>query len=79
MKTAGVSNYTNQTPPNHFGWIKCPRPTALNIREKYLINVHKIKGAHFQCLTNHYAKFKYLGMKTVGVTDNTNQKLLKHF
>ena len=30
---------------------------------KYLSNVHKIKGAHRQCVNNHYAKFAYKGMK----------------
>ena len=29
-------------------------------------------GAHLQCMNNHYAKFEYKGMKTVGVTDYTN-------
>ena len=33
---------------------------------------HKEDGAHFQCVNNHYAKFKYKGMNTVGVTDYTN-------
>ena len=27
------------------------------------------KGSHLQCVNNHYAKFEYKGMKTVGVTD----------
>ena len=40
----------------------------------YLSNVYKIGGAHLQCMDNHYAKFDYKGMKTVGVTDYTNQK-----
>ena len=39
--------------------------------------MHKIKGAHIQCVTNKYAKFEYKGMKTVGVTDYTHQT--KHF
>ena len=39
-----------------------------------LSNVYKIRIAHFQCMDNHYAKFEYKGMKTVGVTDYTNQK-----
>ena len=25
---------------------------------KYLSNVHKMEGAHFQCVKNHYAKFE---------------------
>ena len=36
---------------------------------KYLSNVHKIGGAHLQCIDNHLAKFEYKGMKTVGITD----------
>ena len=39
---------------------------------KYLSNVHKKGGAHLQCVNNHYAKFEYKGMNTVGVTDYTN-------
>ena len=57
MEIAGVSDYTNKTPPKHLGWTKCPRLTALKIR--YFINVHKIEGAHVQCMNNHYAKVKY--------------------
>ena len=37
--------------------------------------MHKIGGAHVQCMENHYAKFEYKGMKTVGVTDYTNLPL----
>ena len=33
---------------------------------------HKMRGAHLQCLNNHYAKFEYKGLNTVGVTDYTN-------
>ena len=28
---------------------------------------------------NHYSKFEYIGMNTVGVTDYTNQAPPKHF
>ena len=34
--------------------------------------MHKIGGAHLQCVNNHYVKYKYKVMKTVGVTDYTN-------
>ena len=46
---------------------------------KYLSNVHKMKGGHLQCVNIHYAKFEYKEMKTVEVTDNTNQTPSKHF
>ena len=36
-------------------------------------------GAHLQCVDNHYLKIKYKLMKTVGVTDYTNQIPSKHF
>ena len=39
----------------------------------------KIGGAHVQFMNNLYAKFEYLGMKTFGVTDYTNQTPSKHF
>ena len=61
MKTAGVTDYTNQTHPKHFGWIKYRSPTDLKIR-KYLPIVHKLGSAHLQCMNNHYAKFEYKGM-----------------
>ena len=32
---------------------------------------HKKESAHPHCANNHYAKFKYKGMNTVGVTDYT--------
>ena len=34
--------------------------------------MHKIGGAHLQCVNNHYAKFEYKGLNTVGVADYTN-------
>ena len=39
---------------------------------KELRNLHKIRGAHLQYVNNHYAKFEFKGMNTVGVTDYTN-------
>ena len=33
---------------------------------------HKIGCAHLQCVNNHYAKFEYKGINTVGVKDYTN-------
>ena len=41
--------------------------------------MHKIGAAHLQCVNNHYAKFEYKGLKTVGITDYTNQTPPKHF
>ena len=38
----------------------------------------KIGGAHLQCTNNHYGKFEYKWMKTVGVTDYTNQTSPTH-
>ena len=52
-------------------WKKCLSSTALKIR-KYLSNVHKMGGAHHQYVNNHYAKFEYKVVNTVGVTDYTN-------
>ena len=42
-------------------------------------NVHKIGGAHLQCVNNHYAKFEYKGMKTILVTDYTNLTPSTHY
>ena len=46
-------------------------------RKKYSSNVHKIGGAHLQCVNNHYAKFEYKEMKTVWVTDYPNLTALR--
>ena len=46
---------------------------------KYLSNVHKMEGVHFQCAKNHYAKFENKDIKTVVVTDYTNGTPSKHF
>ena len=39
--------------------------------------MHKIGGAHLQYVNNHLAKFEWTGIKTFGVTDNTNLVPLK--
>ena len=41
--------------------------------------MHKLGGAHLQCMNNQYAKFEGKGMKTAVVTDYTNQTPSKHF
>ena len=77
MKTVGVTDCTNQTPP----CILDGKMSKFNIlqNEKYLSNVHKIEGAHLQCVNNRYSKFQFKGMKTLGVTDYKNQTQSKHF
>ena len=37
------------------------------------------RRCRLQCMNNHYAKFEYKGMKTVGVTDYTNLTPPMHF
>ena len=64
METVGVTDYTNKTPPMHFGWKKCLSSSHVKM-SKYLSTVHKIGGAHLLCVNNHYAKFEYKGMKTL--------------
>ena len=44
--------------------------------------MHKIEGAHLQCVNNHYAKFESKGLNNVRVEGkmsklNTRQKLKK--
>ena len=51
----------------------------LNWMSGVLSNVYKIRGAHLQCVNHHYAKFDYKRIKTVGVTDNLNQRNPLHF
>ena len=33
IKTVGVTGYTNQTPPTHFGWKKCLSSTPIKKTE----------------------------------------------
>ena len=44
--------------------------------KKMFIKYAQKGEAHVQCMNNHYAKFEYLGIKTLGVTDNTNKNNL---
>ena len=71
MNTVGVTDYTNYASPKHYGWKK---KSEFNTRQKNKKKLKelKIKGEHLQCVNNHYAKFEYKGMKTVGVSDFTN-------
>ena len=88
MKTVGVKDYTNQKLSKHFTDVpcqwrsraakKCLGSIPVKMR-KFLSNVPKIGGAHLQCVNNHYTKFEYKGIKTLGVTDYTNQTPSKHF
>ena len=76
MKT--VADYANRTHLKHFRWENVYVQHQSKMR-KYLSNVHKMAGAHLQCVNNHYLKFENREMKTVGVTDYTNQTPSKHF
>ena len=78
METVGVTDYTNQTPPMHFGLKKCLSSTPVKML-KYLSTVHKIGSAHLQCMNNHYAKFEYKGMKTIWITDYTSLTPTTHY
>ena len=62
--------------PYAFGMEKMSTPLKLR---KYLSNVPNIEGTYLNCVNNHYAKFEYKGMKTVGVTDYTNQTPATYF
>ena len=78
MKTVGATDYTNETHPKAFQMennVQVQHPSKIR---KYLSNVHKKEGAHLQCENNHYAKFENKAMKTVGVTNYTNQTPSKH-
>ena len=62
MKNIGSYNYTNQT-----SQITVQHPSM----RKYCSNVHKIGGAHLQCMDSHYTKFEYKGIKTLRVNNYT--------
>ena len=79
FENKGMKSYRLHKPdtPYAFGMEKMSK---FNTRKKYyLSNVLRIGGAHLQCVNNHYAKFEYKGIKTVGVTDYTNMTPPTHF
>ena len=71
MNTVEVTYFTNKASPKHLGRKKMSKFNTQTKIEKYLLNVHKMVGAHLQCVYNHYAKFEYKVINTVGVTDYT--------
>ena len=77
MKIVGVTDYTNQTPKA----FRMEKMSKFNNpqNEKICIKCSRNGRCTFQCVNNHCAKFEYKGMKTVGVTDYTNQTPSKHF
>ena len=46
--------------------------------KQYSWNVHKKEGAYLQCMNNHYAKFEYKWMNTVGVKFTQTRHPPKH-
>ena len=75
MKTFEVTDYTNLAPLKCGGrtdrWEKCLSSTPIK-NMKIMKQFHKIGGAHLKFVNNHYAKYEYKGMNTVGVTDYTS-------
>ena len=59
---------TQTTHPLSISDEKCSTP----VKNEKKINVHKIGGAHLQCVNNHYAEFEYKGLNTVRVSEYTN-------
>ena len=58
MKTAWVTDYTNKTPPKHFGWKKMSKFNSPKNRKMFIKFAQKGE-AHVQCMNNHYAKLEY--------------------
>ena len=52
MKTLGVTDYTNQAPSKHHGRKNTISSTPVKMK---VLKVHKIGGAHLQCVNSHYA------------------------
>ena len=69
----GVTDYTNQTPLTHFGWKKCLSSTPIK-NEKIFIKCAQNGRCTLQSVNNHYAKFEYKIMKTVGVIQITQTR-----
>ena len=62
-KIIEVTDYTNQTPLRISDGKMSKFITRKKVR-KYLSNVHKMRGAQFQYVNNHYETFEYQGMTT---------------
>ena len=77
-KIIGGTDYTNQTPSKHFTENNCMFKTPKR-KKKIFMKVFYVRGAHLQCVNNHYAKYENKRMKTFGVTDYTNQTPPTHF
>ena len=54
METVGVTctYYTNETPSKHLNGENIP------LNEKILMKLHKIGGAHLQCVKNNYINYE---------------------
>ena len=59
MKIFGNTDYTNKTPSKHFKEKNSEFKTPKNE-----IKIHEVCTKY---VNNHYAKFEYYGMKTIGV------------
>ena len=66
MKMFGVKDYTNKGRMEQMSKFNTPKIW------KYLWNVHKLVGAHLQCLNTYHTKFEHKGTKDFEVKDNTN-------
>ena len=57
----------------YYGWKKCLVQRSSKMEKIFIKCAQKGRGgAHLQYVKNHYAKFEYKVMNTVGVTDYTN-------
>ena len=61
MKTIGSYRLHKPDTPYAFGMEKISKVNTPKKLRKYLSNVHKIEGAHLQCLNNHYANLNVKG------------------
>ena len=50
---------------------KCLSSTPVKNKKENMKRA-KMEGTHLQYVNNHYLKYEYKGMNTVGVTDYTN-------
>ena len=58
MKTAGVTDYTNQTHLKHFGLKKMSMFNSPKNKKK-IIKCAQNGCTDVQCMNNHYAEFEY--------------------
>ena len=71
VNTQSLTVYMKYRSPHYYSSLKHQYVYVKHSQKynKVVLSAQTIGGTYLQCVNNHYAKFEYKGMKTVGVTD----------